>query len=208
MFGLMNEETKITLSAKEQELVCNTDWILTKHTIIHKVNQLFGKEAAFMQKLILNESADLPEEAKSTAPKIAKGENYNHLPYVILDYPRCFEKEKTLAIRTFFWWGNFFSINLQLSGICKERVLPIIQDNFSQLLQNDYWVCVSSDPWKHHFEEDNYVAIKNCTKEEFSYILNREPFIKIGKKISLTQWNEAAAFIERSFTEMISLLKY
>jgi hypothetical protein len=203
----MNKETKITLSAKEQELVCNTDWILTKHAIIRKVYHLFGEQAALMQELVLNQNSYLPEEVKASVPKIAKGENYKELPYVMLDYPRCFEKEKTVAIRTFFWWGHFFSVNLQLSGICKEKALPSLQNNFLQLHQNDYWLCVSSDPWQHHFEEDNYVAIKKYTNEEFSSILNRESFIKIGKKIPLTEWGKVPAFIEQSFTEMILLLK-
>ena len=51
-----------------------------------------------------------------STPKIAKGENYLQLPYVLLDYPRCFDKENIFAIRTMFWWGNFFSITLHLSG--------------------------------------------------------------------------------------------
>jgi hypothetical protein len=203
----MNKETKITLSAKEQELVCNTDWILTKHAIIHKVYTLFGEAAAFMQKKVFNERNHLPEEVSASVPKISKGENYKGLPYVMLDYPRCFQKEKIVAIRTFFWWGNFFSINLQLSGEYKERLLPALRNNFSVLQQNDYWVCVSDNPWQHHFEEDNYLSLKKYTAEQFSSILHRESFIKIGKKIPLTQWDNTPAFIEQSFTEMITLLK-
>ena len=72
----------------------------------------------------------MPEVIKTSTPKISKGENYKDLPYVMLDYPRCFQKEKTIAIRTFFWWGNFFSINLQLSGEYKEQALPSLQSNF------------------------------------------------------------------------------
>jgi hypothetical protein len=36
----MTEKTKINLSAKELELVCNKEWILTKQVIIEKVYEL------------------------------------------------------------------------------------------------------------------------------------------------------------------------
>ena len=207
MFESMNSATKITLSAKELELVSNTDWILTKHEIIAKVYSLLGDMAAEMQQLVQQQKELLPEEVLLSSPKIAKGENYKLLPYVMLDYPRCFEKEKTLAIRTMFWWGNFFSMHLQLSGSCKELFIEKIKNSFLWLQQNDYWICISDDPWHHHFETDNYKLIKKCSADEFSSILNRESFIKIGKKISLTQWNDIPAFIRQSFKEMIELVK-
>ena len=40
---------KIQLSAEEMQLVCNREWILTKHRIIEKVYQLFGSLSAKMQ---------------------------------------------------------------------------------------------------------------------------------------------------------------
>src|SRR5260221_13450433 len=129
----MKQETKITLSPKERELVCNTDWILTKHAIIDKVYQLFGEQATFMQYYIEKEKAQLQKEISIIAPKISKGENYGKLPYVMLDYPRYFDKENTLAIRTMFWWGNFFSIHLQLSGKFKQNALADLQNNFEEL---------------------------------------------------------------------------
>jgi hypothetical protein len=203
----MNEKAKITLSVKELELVCNTDWILTKHAIIQEVFLLFGELSAFMQAIIAKEKEQLPVEVIRSQPKISKGENYENLPYVMLDYPRCFQKENTIAIRTFFWWGNFFSVNLQLSGAYKEQLVPVIQNNFSMLQQNDYWICVSDNPWEHHFEADNYQPIIKITKEEFSSILSREPFVKIAKKIPLTQWEQAPALMEQPFTELLLLLK-
>ena len=45
----MSEDAKIALSEKELELVCSTDWILTKHSVIEKVYQLFGSLALSMQ---------------------------------------------------------------------------------------------------------------------------------------------------------------
>ncbi len=201
------DTTKLTLSVKEQDLVCNTDWILTKHIIIEKVIALFGTVLQSMQQQTAAHKNKLPPEVFIKDPKISKGENYRQLPYVMLDYPRYFEKQDTLAIRTFFWWGNFFSINLQLSGYIKNKIAPSLIENFLHLQKNDFWICVNSNPWQHYFEEDNYLALQKITFEQFSVMLNRESFVKIGKKISVGQWQAVSPFIETGFEEILLLLK-
>jgi hypothetical protein len=191
----MVTNTKIVLSAKELELVCNTDWILTKHIIIKKVYDLFGEVLPSMETILKNNQPCLPKEVFINSAKISKGENYKLLPYVMLDYPRYFSKNATVAIRTFFWWGNFFSISLQLSGSFKTQQLTTIKNNFEKLQQNDYYLCIDDNPWQHHFEKENYVAVNAMTRNEFESILPGKPFVKIAKKIALTQWEEAPAFI-------------
>ena len=203
----MDEKAKLTLSAKELELVCNKEWILTKHIIIEKVYQLFGTLALSMQQHIGQNAAMLPVEAVEGNPKISRGENYKSLPYVMLDYPRHFTSGSVLAIRTLFWWGNFFSINLHLSGPCKEKAMPALKASFAVLQQQGYWLCIHADPWQHHFEEDNYVPLENYTAVDFATTLQRQPFIKIAKRVSLQQWDTAAEFLEHYFNEMIKLLK-
>ncbi|MBC7509093.1 MAG: hypothetical protein H7320_10155 [Ferruginibacter sp.] len=204
---MMTDKTKITLSAKELELVCNTDWILTKLNIMQKVIDLFGNVLASMQQLTAEQKNNLPAEVFIKDPKIYKGENYKNLPYVMLDYPRYFDKENTLAIRTFFWWGNFFSINLQLSGEIKDGALLQLTAHFLQLQQNDYWICINNNPWQHNFEEDNYLPIKKISLTQFTTMLNRESFVKIGKNFSLLHWDISALLIKQSFKEMLLLLK-
>src|ERR1700712_1654938 len=107
---------KIQLSAEEKQLVSNSDWILTKHRIIEKVYHLFGSLSDQMQLYLQERKAHIPVEALQLSPKISKGEQYEALPYVVLDYPRFFSKEDVLAVRSFFWWGNYFSITLHLKG--------------------------------------------------------------------------------------------
>jgi len=108
--------TNVELSKNELELVSSSEFILTKNRIIEKVYNLFGALSE-QYKAALNEHREiLPVDIFKTPPKIYKGENYLSLPYVMMDYPRMFSKEDVFAIRSFFWWGNYFSITLQLSG--------------------------------------------------------------------------------------------
>lgn len=202
----MTTGAKIILSDKELELVCNTDWILTKHTIIQKVYQLFGDVLPALENVLLENKNGLPAEVFATAAKISKGENYRLLPYVVLDYPRCFGKEDTLAIRSFFWWGNFFSVSLQLSGRYLKAAAVLLENEFECLQQQGYWICVNQEPWEHHFEGDNFIALRTLTQAQFREMLLQKPFIKLAKKIPLNQWNEIPLFITESFEEMAGLL--
>ena len=104
---------KIRLSKEEEALINRTDWILTKNHILQKVKQLFSNLQS-RQHLILQGMLSLQPEIVNSSPKISKGENYKGLPWLVLDYPRLFEKESFFAIRTLFWWGNFFSTTLHL----------------------------------------------------------------------------------------------
>ncbi|MFX8895293.1 hypothetical protein ABTM96_19365, partial [Acinetobacter baumannii] len=91
--------------------------------------------------------------------KISRGEHYEGLPWVMIDYPRYFKKNHFFAIRTFFWWGNFFSLTLQLKG---KYQLGFQGSNF-ETLKADWFICVNEDEWQHHFRQDNYVKLTALT---------------------------------------------
>jgi hypothetical protein len=204
---MMVEAAKITLSHKELELVCNTDWIFTKHTVIQKVVQLFGNLIPHLENELEQAKELLPKEIFINRAKISKGENYQLLPYVMLDYPRCFDKNDTLAIRTFFWWGNFFSITLQLSGKYKAAFQQNLLGSFHYLQQNNYCICIHDTPWEHDFSNNNYLSMAELTQEKFTAILSRKPFLKLAKNIPIRSWETVPAFVVKSFFEMMQLMK-
>jgi len=204
---MMTDGAKITLSDKELELVCNTDWIFTKHIIMQKVYQLFGDRVPGLENELMHWYDYLPKEIFNKRAKISKGENYQLLPYVMMDYPRHFDKHDSFAIRTFFWWGNFFSITLHLSGKYKTGLEKNLLQNFGFLQKNNYWLCVNETQWEHDFSSSNYLPIEGLTEEQFSAILIREPFVKLAKKISLQLWETVPVFLTKSFGEMVQLVK-
>jgi len=199
--------TKITLSPDELLLAQNSEWILTKRNIIDKAVQLFSGLCDNMRDIIEAEKASLPQHAFLSEPKISKGGNYRQLPYVILDYPRNFTGGNIFAVRTMFWWGNFFSITLHLAGDHKKIFHVDIDKKVALLKKEDYYLCINEDQWQHHFEEDNYIAVSSKTDEELHDLLRQQSFIKIARRFALSRWNEMPAILERSFSEMIQLVK-
>lgn len=203
---LMNDISKLTLSDEELQLVINPDWILTKHIIIDKVYQLFGDLASTMKAGIDKEQNWLPAEVVRSPAKISRGENYLKLPYVLLDYPRCFEAENIFAVRTMFWWGNFFSMTLHLSGRHKKMFSEGIGNNKEGLEQDNFFICINEDEWQHHFEENNYKPIRELGNTEFNRIITQKGFIKLAVKFTLKEWKDMPGLLERSFAELMKII--
>ena len=200
------DEAKIRLSQKELELVSNREWILTKNEVINKAKLLLGNVLDQQIAWLSLHNLILPAEIKTSSPKISKGENYRGLPYMVLDHPRVFDKEDIFAVRTLFWWGNFFSTTLQLSGKYKRKFSENIIHAYSLLGKEGYSASVGNDPWQHHFEDGNYAVITQMKKAEFEKSVKEGKFIKIAHRVAIDRWNEAPAILARHFQQLMGIV--
>lgn len=195
------QNTKVELSKNEMELVTNSEFILTKNRIIGKVYGMFGDLSETYKSLFNSYAPSLPQEALMPTPKIYKGENYLQLPYVMMDYPRVFSKEGIFAIRSFFWWGNYFSITLHLSGKYLKLFDCSLRAGADKL--EKYFACINNEQWHHHFELNNYQPLKNIPSIEN---LLKKPFIKLAKNLSLHEWNKAPGFYTDTYSEILGII--
>lgn len=189
----------ISLSSYEIKLVSDPHVLLTKNRIIQKVYELFGELAGDYRTILQAGSLSTVNHIDA---KISRGENYKGLPYVILDYPRQFAKVDVFAIRSFFWWGNFFSITVQLGGVYQNKYAAAIEKAIGQNLFDGWYVGLGDDPWQHHFESDNYTLIE----KEKKYQASNLPHFKMAKKIPLEKWDEAEFFFKEKFSLLIKVL--
>lgn len=188
------------------ELVKNSDWILTKNNILQKVKHLLEDLQAKQQEFLSTHSLILPGEVVEIPPKISKGENYKGLPYLILDYPRFFGKDDHFAIRSMFWWGNFFSITLHLSGNYKRKYAGKIETSFALLKEGSFSIGISNDQWEHHFETSNFLPLREMSGTAFKNYLANKEFIKLAKRFSLEKWDNAGDSLFTSFRQLIGWL--
>ncbi len=200
------DTAKIRLSPEEEALLNRTDWILTKNKLLGKVKQLFS-ELQLEQSRLLHATPNIPGDIVRSSPKISKGENYKGLPWIILDYPRLFTKDSFLAIRTLFWWGNFFSTTLHVSGAYKNAYLQRFIGSFAHVHKQQFCICINEDEWQHHFEDDNYYKIDKMNQSDFEAAARRHSFIKLAKKLSLDQWNDAEMQLANAFIQLIHILE-
>src|SRR5688572_21173544 len=199
---------KIQLSASEMELVTNAGWILTKNDIIEKAKSLLAGLSERYTDALKKFEQGLPPEISEAGPKISKGENYKGLPYLILDQPRYFDKENVFAIRTMFWWGNFFSITFHLSGRFKSSFQESITNAYNRLSGLEYYSCIHDSPWEHDFESNNYKRISDFNKKEWLEHVTRSPFLKIAGKLSLAEWDQASEKLLQMFLEMLQWIRH
>lgn len=192
------------LTPDESALVENASWLLIKHRIIGKVYGVFGALTDAYHATLEEYAEFIPAEVFAVSPKIYKGEQYRQLPYVMLDYPRYFKHDDTFAVRTFFWWGNSFSIHLLLGGKYKTMFEERIQSHIADGSLESWYVGISEDPWEHHFEQDNYLPIhelknKNVVAQEGNYL-------KLGLWHAVTDWKGAYTFFVNSYKQLLESL--
>jgi hypothetical protein len=198
----MSYTTKVTLSDGELATAADKNIILTKHAIIETAAALFNSLISIINESFCNTISNI-EKLSSSIPKITKGENYNGFPYVILDYPAVFEKENIFAIRTMFWWGNFISITIHLSGKYKIHFEENIFKNLKN--KNDFFITIAQNEWQHHFEDDNYKKASEINEAEMKTIQENN-FIKMALKYELHHWNMMQSILPEGYKKINELL--
>lgn len=172
---------KVQFSEEEFAIVQNAALLLTKNRVIEKVHQTF---VDLSQQLTENYKHKLSGELIGCQPGITKGEKLKGLPWVVLDYPRHFDRENILALRTIFWWGHDLIITLHLKGCYLPRGIAAIYKNSALLKDLDFVVCCSGDEWEHALDSSHVIPLKETAS------LEAAPFVKLSVSIPLNTWNE------------------
>lgn len=197
---------KIRLSAEELLMISDPEWILTKNRILMEVNRFLSTIQQSQQQWL--ETCAFPEPVLRIPAKISQGENYQGLPYRVLDFPRCFEGDNIFAVRTLFWWGHFFSVTLHLSGRFRTACENNLLANREQLIKHGTYICTDPDPWQHHFEKGYYTVIEEMTEGAYKSELLHKPFIKLACKHSLSGWEELPSRLLEDFKGLICAAGY
>lgn len=187
--------------------MADSSWILTKNAAIRKVYEGMGNIAARMKETVSVNTQFLPEEVIYSNAKISRGESYLALPYVMLDYPRVFGKNDVMAIRTFFWWGNFCSICLHVKGKYTDCVLHNLAAAVTMLMENNFYCSTSGDEWNHDITSSGYAPVPELNAAGFMQLLENSPFIKLSAKVNLEQWSEMEERLYALFLVLIELCR-
>lgn len=183
-----------------------TELFLIKYQIADKVSHLFGAASEELRHVIAQ--YHLPEELAAKRARIFRGENYLRLPYVVMDYPALFGKEVSFAYRTMFWWGNFFSFTLQLSGMYLEKYQEHIFSNLHKLKGREFYFCIHTNPWQYHYNPDNYILIDDLLKEGeniFKKQISENEFVKLSCHIKISGWNDVSKKCAETFQQLMDV---
>ncbi|MBC7934212.1 MAG: hypothetical protein H7Y86_02470 [Rhizobacter sp.] len=202
----MINPAKVTLSAFEAKLVNNSEWILTKHTILQKAGDLLWAQANNINDFFIGHAIVALPELAACPPKISKGERYRELPWVIMDYPAIFSKTSVVALRTMFWWGNFISVTLHLSGKYKQVFENTIAENIKHA-PAAFYISNGCREWEHHFGEDNYTPAGELDDIALYQKIVQPSFIKIALKYDLGEWNNMNQLLKEAYSRFAFILQ-
>ncbi|HEX6168094.1 MAG TPA: hypothetical protein VFZ33_00275 [Chitinophagaceae bacterium] len=199
----MIQQTKIQFLPAEMELVSSPGIILTKNAILQKIKS-FLEELQLKQHDVLQKySSQLPGEVLKISPKISRGENYKGLPWLVLDNPRYFQHNNIFAIRTMFWWGNFFSITLHLSGNNKTHLLKKIADHYSLLGKSDFYIYTGQKEWEHDMNPNSYIRISSLNNDELEKVVTENGFLKLAVKFPIDSLEAIEDKLLRNFELLV-----
>jgi hypothetical protein len=199
-------EAKIRLSTEEMTLVKNSEWILTKNSILEKATRLLALLQQEYQIIAHSNYEFLPAEFANSSPKISRGENYEGLPYRVLDYPAVFQRDHMIAIRTMFWWGNFFSTTLHLSGKYKQQFERKIIAHQPLFAENNFYMSTGTNEWDNRFSPDNYCSFTLLNEAAVKETFETKNFVKMAAKTDVSDWDAASVQLHRQFTQLIKFL--
>ncbi|MCF3110051.1 hypothetical protein LL912_14815 [Niabella sp. CC-SYL272] len=199
------EETKLSLSPEEWAIVADPEIILTKNAVLHKIKR--SLEVLHQQQLgIVKENAGrLPAGLFANAGKISRGENYKGLPYLILDYPRNFDKDGVFAIRSLFWWGKQVSTTMHLSGKWSALLAPRLMEQRGLFGDASYYISWNGDEWEHDIQGSSYRPFRDATLQQWMG-LQEEAFIKIASFASIAALEQAPEIWQKDFRNFLELL--
>jgi hypothetical protein len=201
------DPAKIRLSKEEMELISNADWILTKNRLMEWTRERLAALQAPQWEALRGCGDAIPSELWQVPAKISRGDQYEGLPWLMLDLPRYFEGDDHFAIRSFFLWGHGFSLVLYIKGRFRKRWINNLRDNQEVLAAAGWRRTVQLDPWQHHFRVDNYQPIAEINSEEWSDWLQHHPFIKLGYIIPINQWHEMPGLLMEQYRLLCTILK-
>lgn len=199
------DSANLRLSQEEMDLISRTDWILTKNRLIQKIQDYLGQLCEVQKNAWSKSRRVLPAEVVKIPSKISRGENYQGLPWLMLDYPRYFTTNDQLAIRTFFWWGDSISVILHTQGIYKQQWAPLIMQHKNKLAAANWLLCTGEDPWAHHYHPDNYKALASIGQTQLQEIADSRSFLKIAWRLPFPEAAENRSLLEEAYIMLVNL---
>ena len=203
-----DKDTKLCLSDEDLSFLQNTIFFDKKRKVTNQLMAILGELEQEIQSMMLHFPDLVPIAALNKRGKISKGENYQGLPYLILDHPATFGKAGIFAFRTLIWWGNPISFTFHLSGIYldqfKERLLTALdKGSFA-----DAFICINNNQFEHHFGANNYQKVSQIVLEKGAVreLLKNKNFLKIGITFPLQDiddlWIQGQKFLQEIFQSL------
>jgi hypothetical protein len=135
------QKCAIKLTNHQLKLAADTDYPITKNQVIANISLLFDELGKHLQQTHFEGSFQFLNHGSY---KVTRGENYQGLPYIVLDYPKISGTDFPIVMRTMFWWGKYFSFNIIIQD---ESLLNKIKPANWLDKNRELFALTSTDKW-------------------------------------------------------------
>lgn len=194
-------EPPVHFSDPELALMHDAELMRTRRNILAKIQELLGAVQRRLEAACLWRDLPFAAEVKTGGAKISKGDNYLEMPYLVLDFPRCYGSQQVFAYRVMFWWGHEFSAFLHLKGQSLSLIGKDLQNRWTRIQQSGMLISISDSEWVQHATPDHY-AKATTLSEPAVLSLPERSFLKMGRTLPLEKW----ASLEEFCLETMELL--
>ncbi len=178
------KHVKIQFSKVELDCMNDRDFLLRKRIITDKLCELLNGFAEILKAAPVSRTFIFPAGVDFQTGRISRGENYNGLPYVVLDFPRLFDKENIFAFRTMFWWGNYFSFTLHLKGEPLRQYRGALAAHCIKMKKQGVVLYIGGNEWEHDLNGEHYLRLG----AKAGKILGEKDFIKLARRVELKDY--------------------
>ena len=94
------------------------------------------------------------------------------------------------------------------AGMTGGKHAPVIRNilnNISTSNKEEFFICINSNEWEHHFEPQNYRRINTITEKDVEMISSM-PFLKIASKIPISQFDVLEESLCKNYDSLLRLL--
>ncbi len=190
-------------SLKNSELKIITDdvFLKKKEIILQKIIKYFNNISIELKKEFSVNNINSYWNF-NLAPKISRGEKYNELPYIVLDYPSYFKKEDICSFRIIFLWANQFSCNLVLKGKPLIEFEKKIKKKYIFFKNEGYVLNYNKSLWVHEVEnlDPNSSDLMNYS------FRSKNAYLKISKSLPLKNLIELQQISKNMLKDIITVM--
>lgn len=191
-----NDETQFMFDAQLFE---------RKRRVNQKIFELFEIIRLRLKDSSLHKQFPFPEGTDYHTGKISQGENYLGYPWVMLDFPRGFNKNAIFAFRTMFWYGHYFSAHIVIAGDGLSGVLSNVAEKLRQTPDAVQFSCYE-DAWCHDINKSTYNQANQLSPEAIKLHAARHGYIKLSIKTTETDTENLATAVVAHYETMLQLL--
>ncbi len=182
----------VILTEQEIEQLNDDSWLKRKKAITGKLEDILTASHQQLADIRKPEVMD-PFFKKGVSGRISRGDNYQDLPYLVLDYPKLSDKNEMHTFRIIVWWGNGILLNFLHSG----KILHLMNKKLLTEAFEDWYVDGNDNPWEHEITPADKLIGKLGLSTDYG-------FLKISRQIPFRNINTLPAIAEQTYTKWLT----